>query len=97
MIMMMIMIIIMMMMMRKVAVRRDIPPSYSRADLSSLGISVNDFLNPPPAYPDLTDNLRYLDLEQGHNRLAKLSFCNEDGSCAPRLARLSVASCENCR
>ena len=84
---------------RKVsAARRDIPPSYSRADLSSLGISVNDYLNPPPAYLDLfTDNLQYLDLEQGHNRLAKLSFCNEDGSCAPRLARLSVASCENCR
>merc|ERR1712158_255742 len=31
----------------------------------------------------------------GHNRLAKLSFCNEDGTVA-RLARLSVASCENC-
>merc|ERR1712200_17463 len=42
-----------------------------------------------------TDNLQYLDLEQGHNRLAKLSFCSEDGS-VPRGARLSVASCENC-
>ena len=67
-----------------------------QADLRSLGISVNDYLNPPPAYLDLfTDSLQYLDLEQGHNRLAKLSFCNEDGSVA-RLARLSVASCENC-
>ena len=98
MMMMMMMMMIIMMMMRKVAARRDIPTSYSRADLSSLGISVNDYLNPPPAYLDLfTDNLQYLDLEQAHNRLAKLSFCNEDGSCAPRLARLSVASCENCR
>jgi len=75
---------------------KDLPPSYSKADLRSLGISVNDYLNPPPAYLDLfTDSLQYLDLEQGHNRLAKLSFCNEDGSVA-RLARLSVASCENC-
>ena len=57
---------------------------------------MNDYLNPPPAYLDLfTDSLQYLDLEQGHNRLAKLSFCNEDGTVA-RLARLSVASCENC-
>merc|ERR1712072_119466 len=75
---------------------KDLPPSYSKADLRSLGISVNDYLNPPPAYLDLfADNLQYLDLEQGHNRLAKLSFCNEDGS-VPRMARLSVASCENC-
>ena len=67
-----------------------------QADLRSLGISVNDYLNPPPAYLDLfTDSLQYLDLEQGHNRLAKLSFCNEDGTVG-RLARLSVASCENC-
>jgi len=75
---------------------KDLPPSYSKADLRSIGISVNDYLNPPPAYLDLfTDSLQYLDLEQGHNRLAKLSFCNEDGSVS-RLARLSVASCENC-
>jgi len=75
---------------------KDLPPSYSKADLRSLGISVNDYLNPPPAYLDLfTDSLQYLDLEQGHNRLAKLSFCNEDGTVG-RLARLSVASCENC-
>merc|ERR1711944_25132 len=75
---------------------KDLPPSYSKADLRSLGISVNDYLNPPPAYLDLfTDSLQYLDLEQGHNRLAKLSFRNEDGTVA-RLARLSVASCENC-
>ena len=82
---------------RKVsAAKRDVPCSYSRTDINSLGISVNDYLNPPPAYLDLfTDNLQYLDLEQGHNRLAKLSFCNEDGS-VQRLARLSVASCENC-
>jgi len=82
---------------RKVsAAKRDVPCSYSRTDINSLGISVNDYLNPPPAYLDLfTDNLQYLDLEQGHNRLAKLSFCSEDGSVA-RLARLSVASCENC-
>jgi len=75
---------------------KDLPPSYSKLDLTNLGISVQDYLNPPPTYLDLaTDSLQYLDLEQGHNRLAKLSFCNEDGS-PPRLTRLSVASCENC-
>merc|ERR1712203_199516 len=75
---------------------KDLPPSYSKLDLTNLGISVQDYLNPPPTYLDLaTDSLQYLDLEQGHNRLAKLSFCNEDGTVA-RLARLSVASCENC-
>jgi len=74
----------------------DLPPSYSNMDLHTLGISVNDYLHPPPEYLDLcADTLQYLDLEQGHNRLAKLSFCNEDGS-VPRMARLSVASCENC-
>jgi len=74
----------------------DLPPSYSNMDLHTLGISVNDYLHPPPEYLHLfADNLQYLDLEQGHNRLAKLSFCNEDGS-VPRMARLSVASCENC-
>merc|ERR1712012_677751 len=77
--------------------KRDLPPSYSKADLHSLGISVNDYLHPPPQYLDLfTDNLQYLDLEQGHNRLAKLSFCNDDGTGVSRVARLSVASCENC-
>merc|ERR1719410_1882069 len=65
---------------------KDLPPSYSKTDLHTLGISVNDYLHPP---------LQYLDLEQGHNRLAKLSFCNDDGT-VPRMARLSVASCENC-
>merc|ERR1711976_127901 len=75
---------------------KDLPPSYSKMDLHTLGISVNDYLHPPPQYLDLfTDNLQYMDLETGHNRLAKLSFCNDDGS-VPRLARLSVASCENC-
>merc|ERR1719394_1744824 len=83
---------------RKVSAARlkDLPPSYSKTDLHTLGISVNDYLHPPPQYLDLfTDNLQYLDLEQGHNRLAKLSFCNDDGN-VPRMARLSVASCENC-
>lgn len=81
---------------RKLSIGKDLPPSYSTRDLHTLGISVNDYLNPPPEYLELfTDNLQYLDLEQGHNRLAKLSFCSEDGS-VPRGARLSVASCENC-
>jgi len=76
---------------------KDLPPSYSTRDLHTLGISVNDHLNPPPAYLDLfKDNLQYLDLEAGHARMAKLSFCSAEGGSSPRLARLSVASCASC-
>ena len=75
---------------------RDPSVAESRADLHTLGISVNDYLNKPPQYLELfSDNLQYLDLKQGHTRPTNLSFCSEDGS-VPRMARLSVASCENC-
>jgi len=75
---------------------RDLPPSYSTRDLHTLGISVNDHLHPPPAYLELfKDDLQYLDLEAGHSRMAKLSFCSGEGS-PPRVARLSVASCASC-
>lgn len=57
---------------------RDFPPSYSQADLYTLAMSVQDYLNPPPDYPDVfnrtADDLAYLDLEGGHRRLSKLSF-----------------------
>ena len=92
---------------------KDLPPSYSMRDLHTLGISVDDHLHPPPAYLELfKDDLQYLDLEAGHSRMAKLSFCNGDQgikllllsksnlpislSGPPRLARLSVASCATC-
>ena len=56
---------------------KDLPPSYSMRDLHTLGISVDDHLHPPPAYLELfKDDLQYLDLEAGHSRMAKLSFCN---------------------
>lgn len=75
---------------------KDLPPSYSMRDLHTLGISVDDHLHPPPAYLELfKDDLQYLDLEAGHSRMAKLSFCNGDQG-PPRLARLSVASCATC-
>merc|ERR1711981_74864 len=61
---------------------KDLPPPYSMRDLHTLGISVED-------------HLQYLDLEAGHSRMAKLSFCNGDQG-PPRLARLSVASCATC-
>merc|ERR1712088_557633 len=68
----------------------------SMRDLHTLGISVDDHLHPPPAYLELfKDDLQYLDLEAGHSRMAKLSFCNGDQG-PPRLARLSVASCATC-
>jgi len=74
----------------------DLPHTYSNMDHHTLGIPVNDYLHPPPEYLHMSaDTLQYLDLEQGHNRMAKLSFCNEDGS-VPRMERVSVASCENC-
>jgi len=57
---------------------RDFPPSYSQADLYTLAMSVQDYLYPPPDYPDVfnrtADDLAYLDLEGGHRRLSKLSF-----------------------
>lgn len=57
---------------------RDFPPSYSQADLHTLAMSVQDYLYPPPDYPEVfrrsPDELAYLDLEAGHTRLAKLSF-----------------------
>jgi len=80
----------------------DFPPSYSIMDLHSLGISVQDHLNPPPTYLDLfrDTDLQYLDLEAGHARMAKLSFCGDENSSQsssiPRLARVSVASCATC-
>jgi len=76
---------------------KDLPPSYSMRDLHTLGISVDDHLHPPPAYLELfKDDLQYLDLEAGHSRMAKLSFCNNGDQGPPRLARLSVASCATC-
>lgn len=79
---------------------KDMPPSYSIIDLHSLGVTVQDHLNPPPTYLDLfrDTDLQYLDLEAGHSRMARLSFCEPDGpaSTTPRLARVSVASCATC-
>jgi hypothetical protein len=76
---------------------KDLPPSYSMRDLHTLGISVDDHLHPPPAYLELfKDDLQYLDLEAGHSRMAKLSFCSNGDQGPPRLARLSVASCATC-
>jgi len=80
---------------------KDLPPSYSIIDLHSLGITVQDHLNPPPTYLDLfrDTDLQYLDLEAGHSRMARLSFCEPEpgpASNTPRLARVSVASCATC-
>jgi hypothetical protein len=71
----------------------DLPPSYSTADLHDLGLSVHDYLNPPPEYPG--NNLQYLDLEAGNRRLSRLSLNSADGI-TPRHGRLSVASCNSC-
>jgi len=57
---------------------KDFPPSYSTADLHTLAMSVHDYLYPPPQYPEINrrscDDLAYLDLEAGHQRLSRLSF-----------------------
>merc|ERR1711892_1629987 len=72
---------------------KGLPPSYSVMDLFSQGLSVHDYLHPPPEYP--ADSLQYLDLEAGHRRMSRLSFGSSDGV-AERLGRLSVASCDSC-
>lgn len=57
---------------------RDFPPSYSQVDLHTLAMSVQDYLYPPPTYPEIhnrsPDDLAYLDLEGSHRQLARLSF-----------------------
>ena len=47
-------------------VKADLPPSYSTADLFSLGVSVVDHLHPPPDY---------LDLERGAQSRLSLTSC----------------------
>ena len=32
---------------------RELPPSYSKVDLTSVGLTLNDHLNPPPTYDRL--------------------------------------------
>jgi len=64
---------------------KDFPPSYSTADLHTLAMSVHDYLYPPPQYPDITsrrscDDLAYLDLEAGHQRMSRLSFSSGSGN-----------------
>ena len=49
---------------------RDLPPTYSTADLYSLAVSVTDHLQPPPEY---LDTLQYLDLDRGSQSRVRLS------------------------
>jgi len=66
---------------------RDFPPSYSQADLHTLAMSVHDYLYPPPQYPDILsrscNDLAYLDLENGHRRMSKLSFSGTSSPVIP--------------
>jgi len=58
---------------------KDFPPSYSQADLHTLAMSVHDYLYPPPQYPEIIrscNDLAYLDLDNGHRQLSRLSFSN---------------------
>lgn len=68
---------------------KDFPPSYSTADLHTLAMSVHDYLYPPPQYPDINsrscDDLAYLDLEAGHQRLSRLSFSGGGSPLIPTL------------
>ena len=36
---------------------RELPPSYSKVDLTSVGLTLNDHLNPPPTYDRLISML----------------------------------------
>lgn len=42
---------------------KDLPPSYSKTDLTSVGLTVNDHLNPPPSY-DRAACLNLMELER---------------------------------
>jgi len=72
---------------------RDFPPSYSTMDLHTLALSVQDYLYPPPTYPEINsrmpDDLAYLDLEGSHRQLARLSF---SGSHAPAFPGYSTGT-----
>ena len=49
---------------------RDLPPSYSKADLFSVAVPVCDHLHPPPDY---LESLQYLDLERGQGAASRQS------------------------
>ena len=52
---------------------RDLPPSYSKADLFSVCVPVYDHLHPPPDYTESVANLQYLDLERGQGAASRQS------------------------
>lgn len=74
----------------------DLPPSYSKLDLHTLGLSVYDYLHPPPTYLEICqDNLQYLDLETGSHRrrssgdsrrMSKASLANSDEADSRRVS-----------
>ena len=85
----------------------DLPPSYSKLDLHTLGLSVYDYLHPPPSYLEIgQDNLQYLDLETGchrprssaslcssgySRRMSKPSLANSDGAGSRRVSSESLS------
>ena len=52
---------------------RDLPPSYSKADLFSVAVPVYDHLHPPPNYLESVASLQYLDLERGQGAASRQS------------------------
>ena len=52
---------------------RDLPPSYSKADLFSVAVPVYDHLHPPPDYTESVASLQYLDLERGQGAASRQS------------------------
>ena len=52
---------------------RDLPPSYSKADLFSVAVPVYDNLHPPPDYLESVASLQYLDLEPGQGPASRQS------------------------
>lgn len=52
---------------------RDLPPSYSKADLFSVAVPVYDHLHPPPDYLESMASLQYLDLERGQGPASRQS------------------------
>ena len=55
---------------------KDLPPSYSRTDLTHVGLTVDDHLNPPPSYDrylNLIDRERKTGVRLNNNTMSRFS------------------------
>ena len=57
--------------------KSELPPSYSKTDLTDVGLTIDDHLNPPPTY-DRAAALNMIELER------KSGTCGPSSSCPQR-------------